>query len=190
MIVLDDGGASLLKACFGPRRNHPHGVRGTHPRLDKTGHMTEPSATTEIGPVDYAVIAFPGSRFNGEIAPALAELVETGTIRIIDVAFVQKDDNGDIFGFELDEFDEEIRTGFERARIAGETLLNDQDIIAAGEELGARLVRRGDRLGEPWAVKIASAVRNAHGELFDFGGSARHRPGRPRIRVSEQEPVA
>ena len=153
--------------------------------------MTEPSATTEIGPVDYAVIAFPGSRFNGEIAPALAELVETGTIRIIDVAFVQKDDNGDIFGFELDEFDEEIRTGFERAAIAGETLLNDQDIIAAGEELepgSSAAVIVWENL---WAVKIAAAVRSAHGELFDFGRIPHAIVQAAReYRVSEQEPVA
>jgi hypothetical protein len=42
----------------------------------------------EIGPVDYAIVAFPGNRFRGEVAPALADLVESGTIRIIDVTFV------------------------------------------------------------------------------------------------------
>jgi len=42
----------------------------------------------EIGPVDYAVIAFPGNKFRGEIAPAIADLVDAGTIRVIDVAFV------------------------------------------------------------------------------------------------------
>jgi hypothetical protein len=40
----------------------------------------------EIGPVDYLIVAFPGNEFRGEIAPALAELVEAGTIRIIDIA--------------------------------------------------------------------------------------------------------
>ena len=49
----------------------------------------------EIGPVDYAVIAFPGNQFKGEIAPALADLVEAGTIRLIDAAFVGKDENGE-----------------------------------------------------------------------------------------------
>ena len=55
----------------------------------------------EIGPVDYAVIAFPGNQFNGEIAPALADLVEAGTIRLIDVAFVSKDAGGEVTAFEL-----------------------------------------------------------------------------------------
>ena len=54
----------------------------------------------EIGPVDYAVIAFPGNQFRGEIAPALADLVEAGTIRLIDAAFVGKDENGEVFTVE------------------------------------------------------------------------------------------
>ena len=48
----------------------------------------------EIGPVDYAVIAFPGNQFKGEIVPALGDLVEAGTIRIIDAAFVSKERTG------------------------------------------------------------------------------------------------
>ena len=50
---------------------------------------------TEIGPVDYLIVGFPGNKFRGEIAPALADLVDAGTIRIIDIAFVGKDENGD-----------------------------------------------------------------------------------------------
>ena len=57
-----------------------------------------------IGPVEYAVFAFPGNRFTGEIAPALAELVDAGTIRIIDIAFVIKDAlvnaGGELWDFE------------------------------------------------------------------------------------------
>ena len=55
----------------------------------------------EIGPVDYLVVAFPGNQFKGEIAPALADLVEAGTIRIIDLAFVGKDAEGNTASFEL-----------------------------------------------------------------------------------------
>ena len=47
----------------------------------------------EIGPVDYMIVGFPGNEFRGEIAPAIADLVEAGTIRIIDLAFVGKNDS-------------------------------------------------------------------------------------------------
>ena len=57
----------------------------------------------EIGPVDYAIIVFPGNRFRGEIAPAIADLVDDGTIRIIDIAFVGKDADGTAVAMELTE---------------------------------------------------------------------------------------
>jgi hypothetical protein len=44
-----------------------------------------------IGPVEYMIVAFPGNQFKGEIVPALQELVDAGTIRVIDLAFVIKD---------------------------------------------------------------------------------------------------
>ena len=55
----------------------------------------------EIGPVEYMIVSFPGNRFTGEIAPALGKLVESNTIRIIDLAFVGKDTDGTVAAFEL-----------------------------------------------------------------------------------------
>jgi hypothetical protein len=63
----------------------------------------------EIGPVDYMIVAFPGNEFRGEIAPALADLVEAGTIRIIDLAFVGKDTDGEILAFEVSDLDPHVR---------------------------------------------------------------------------------
>ena len=47
-------------------------------------------------PVELAVLAFPGSKFNGEIVPALAELVDAGIVRILDLALVTKEDDGSV----------------------------------------------------------------------------------------------
>ena len=58
--------------------------------------MTE---AADIGPVEYLIVAFPGNEFRGEIAPALADLVEAGTIRIIDIAFAGKDADGEVAAF-------------------------------------------------------------------------------------------
>ena len=63
----------------------------------------------EIGPVDYAVIAFPGNQFNGEIVPALDDLVTAGTIRLIDAAFVGKDGNGQVFTLEVTELAPDVQ---------------------------------------------------------------------------------
>ena len=48
-----------------------------------------------LGPVSYTVVAFPGNRFNGNIAPEVEKLVSNGTVRILDLVFVAKDEAGD-----------------------------------------------------------------------------------------------
>ena len=50
-----------------------------------------------MGPVDYMIVAFPGNQFKGEILPALQELTDSDTIRIIDLAMVIKDENGNAY---------------------------------------------------------------------------------------------
>lgn len=124
---------------------------------------------TELGPVDYLIVAFPGNRFKGEIAPALAGLVESGTIRIIDIAFVSKDADGEIAALELMELDSEAKEGLDRLGIEVTGLFNDDDLKAAAEELdpdssAALLVWEN-----VWARETAQAMRDAGGVIFDFG---------------------
>ena len=47
-----------------------------------------------IGPVEYVIISFPENRFDGRIAPALDALAQSGTVRIIDIVFITKTDEG------------------------------------------------------------------------------------------------
>ncbi len=122
----------------------------------------------EIGPVDYMIVAFPGSKFRGEIAPALGKLVDSGTIRIIDVAFVSKSESGDILAAELTELDPDVQEGLEKLGIEVEGLFNEEDLEAAGEELepgssAALLVWEN-----VWAREAAQAIRDAGGVLLDF----------------------
>jgi Family of unknown function (DUF6325) len=122
----------------------------------------------EIGPVDYAVVAFPGNRFRGEIAPALADLVEAGTIRIIDIAFVGKGPDGDAVAFEITELDPDVREGLERAGVEVGGLVNEDDLMdtAAGLEpnSSAALIVWEN----VWARKVTQAMRDAGGELVAF----------------------
>ncbi|MFJ1566742.1 hypothetical protein [Streptomyces erythrochromogenes] len=59
----------------------------------------------DIGPVEYVVIAFPGHRFRGEVAPELKALVASGTVRILDLTFIKKDEDGSVSFVELDALD-------------------------------------------------------------------------------------
>ena len=126
------------------------------------------SSTTEIGPVDYLIVAFPGSEFRGEIGPAIAELVEAGTIRVIDIAFVTKDENGETAALELLERDADVRDGLGRLGVEPTGLFNEEDLAAAAEELdpgssAALLVWEN-----VWARSVAQAMRDAGGVIFDF----------------------
>jgi hypothetical protein len=127
--------------------------------------MTE---ADDIGPVEYLIVAFPGNEFRGEIAPALADLVEAGTIRIIDIAFVGKDQSGDVAAFELSDLDPEVRQGLENIGAESAGLFNEEDLMAAGEELEPNSSAALLVWENVWAKPVAAAIRDAGGELYDY----------------------
>jgi uncharacterized membrane protein len=122
----------------------------------------------EIGPVDYAVIAFPGNQFRGEIAPALADLVEAGTIRLIDAAFVGKDEAGQVFTLEITELAPDIQAGLASMNIDVQGLLSDEDMLAIGEQLELNSSAALLVWENLWATKVAQAMRDAGGILVAF----------------------
>ena len=122
----------------------------------------------ELGPVDYLIVAFPGNKFKGEIIPALADLVENGTIRIIDLAFVGKNAAGEIAAFELLELEPDVKKAFEDMGIEVSGLFNEDDLMSTGEKLepdtsAALLVWEN-----LWAKNVADGIRNAGGVVVDF----------------------
>jgi len=94
----------------------------------------------ELGPIDYIVVEWPaGTQPNGEGMPLLVDLVDRGLIRILDLAFVRKEDDGAIVGLELNELgDDPQLTVFEGASSG---MLGQEDYDEAGAGL--------DELGEP-----------------------------------------
>ena len=123
---------------------------------------------SEIGPVDYMIVAFPGNQFRGEVAPELARLVENKTIRVIDLAFVGKSADGNIVAFELTDLDPEVREGFEKAGVEVSGLFNEDDLMAAGEELEPNTSAALLVWENVWARDIAQKLRDAGGVLLDF----------------------
>jgi uncharacterized membrane protein len=122
----------------------------------------------EIGPVDYAIIAFPGNKFRGEIAPALADLVESNTIRLIDVAFVGKNADGDVIALERTELDPELQDSLDRLGIEVQGLLNEDDIADVAEALEPESSAALLVWENVWARTVTKAMRDAGGELVAF----------------------
>lgn len=122
----------------------------------------------EIGPVDYAIIAFPGNKFRGEVAPALADLVDAGTIRLIDVAFVGKDADGEVVAMELTELDPDVQESLDRLGIEVQGLLNEDDLKDAAEGLEPNSSAALLVWENVWARRVTQALRDAGGVLLAF----------------------
>ncbi len=122
----------------------------------------------EIGPVEYLIVAFPGNRFNGRIGPALADLVQAGTIRIIDIAFVGKDENGEVDGFEISDLDPEVQEALASLGADPSGLFNEEDLLAAGEELDPDMSAALLVWENVWAREVAQAMRDSGGVLLDY----------------------
>jgi Family of unknown function (DUF6325) len=122
----------------------------------------------EIGPVDYALIAFPGNQFKGEIVPALTDLVDAGTIRIIDAVFVSKDENGEVFTFELADLAPDMQEALDALQIEVQGLFSDEELQAAGENLELNSSAALLVWENVWARNVAQAVRDAGGALLAF----------------------
>ena len=122
----------------------------------------------EIGPVDYAIVAFPGNKFRGEIAPALADLIEDGTIRVIDVTFVGKNEAGDAVAMELTELDPDVQEALEKLGVVVGGLFNEDDLMTAAEDLEPNSSAMLIVWENVWARKVAQAMRDAGGELVAF----------------------
>jgi uncharacterized membrane protein len=122
----------------------------------------------EIGPVDYALIAFPGNQFRGEIGPALADLVEAGTIRIIDATFVIKDEDGNSVSMELTELAADVQEALAKLDIEVGGLFNEDDLMDAADALPPNSSAALLVWENVWARKVAQAMRDAGGELVDF----------------------
>jgi hypothetical protein len=122
----------------------------------------------EIGPVDYLIVGFPGNQFTGEIAPALADLVEAGTIRIIDVAFVGKDEAGQTVALELTELAPDVQAAFDKLGVEVSGLFNEGDLQDAAEALEPNSSAALLVWENVWARRVAQAMRDAGGVMLAF----------------------
>jgi hypothetical protein len=118
-----------------------------------------------LGPVEYIIVGFPGNKFTGEIAPELIALVESGTVRVLDLIFIGKDADGSIVSFEIDELDS--LAGF--SGLDGEVggLISPEDIEYAAAALEPNSSAALLIWEDVWAAPFAEAVRNSNGVLLE-----------------------
>ena len=122
-----------------------------------------------FGPVEYAVIAFPGNRFNGDVVPALSELVEREIVHILDLVFVHKDEDGRLTVGEIEGLDAELGAVFADLEGDVDALLNEDDLADVAALLSDNSSAAVIIWENLWAARFAAAVRDSGGWLVDSG---------------------
>ncbi|WP_454048467.1 DUF6325 family protein [Cellulomonas sp. Marseille-Q8402] len=123
----------------------------------------------EMGPVDYIVIEFPENRLDGTAFPLLLDLVERGVVRVLDLAFVAKAEDGTVAGLELRDLD---ATGdFDLTVLEGASsgLLGDDDLAEAAGALAPGTAAGVLVYENTWAAPFATALRRGGGQLVASG---------------------
>jgi hypothetical protein len=123
----------------------------------------------ELGPVDIVVIGYPaGSPMTGEAAPLLLDLVDRGIIRVLDVLFVEKNEDGTFSGFEAKDLDAESVGDLTVFEGASSGLLGEEDAATAAEAIEPGTAAVVIVYENSWAAPFVAAVRRNGGEALAF----------------------
>lgn len=119
-----------------------------------------------VGPIEMLIIKFPGNEFSGDLVPALTELVENGTVQVVDLMLIKKDDAGNISLIEITDLTPEVSGPLAPLLTDVTQMLSDEDAY----ELGAMLENNSSAgvllFENVWATRFARAVRDAKGEVL------------------------
>jgi uncharacterized membrane protein len=119
-----------------------------------------------IGPIEFVAVKFPGNRFSGEIISALNALVDSGTIRIVDLLFATKNEAGEMHVLELADLDSESLAALDPLVEDVLGLFSEEDVhrlattLDNGSSAGFMLFEN------VWATRFSEAVANARGEVI------------------------
>jgi hypothetical protein len=136
--------------------------------------MTEQTGMTDedlvdVGPIDYLALEFPEARVNGEGLAALLDLVDKGTVRILDLRAVKREVDGTFTEMEIADFDSDGTLDLAVFRGISSGLLDDDDLSQA-----ASLIEPGKVVAllvweNTWAAPFVSAMRRVGADVIASG---------------------
>jgi uncharacterized membrane protein len=119
-----------------------------------------------LGPIDFVLLEFPDQEPTGEVAGALMDLVEAGTIRLYDVLAVRKTAEGDVSGFEVADLDGDGEIDFAAFAGARSGLLGDDDIAEAASAMEPGTIAVLIVYENAWAAPFVSAAMRNGGQMI------------------------
>jgi hypothetical protein len=123
----------------------------------------------ELGPIDYVVLEWQGQQPNaGEVQPLLMDLVDRGIIRILDIAFVAKDQDGSVSAIDIGDL-KQVAAAFAEFEGASSGLLGFEDLQEAAAALDPGTSAAVLVWENRWAAPVAAALRRSGGQLVASG---------------------
>jgi uncharacterized membrane protein len=119
----------------------------------------------KIGPVEYAILAFPNTKIGPTMLPPLRDLVQRKLVRIIDLIVVQKDAAGNVRSFELGQLPPDEASVFHGLEAEVLDLFNEEDIAMAAQDLEPNTTAAMIVWENTWAAEFMAAVRSAGGQV-------------------------
>ena len=121
------------------------------------------------GPIDYIVVGFVGNNFKGEILGELAEATKNGTIAVLDLAVITKDEQENVTKVEISAFGDETKTALQQLGDLSGGLISDEDVDEIGEVLDPNTSAGLLVIEHLWAKGLKQAIINANGVLLAEG---------------------
>ena len=118
-------------------------------------------------PLEYALIAFEDAKFSGKIAPELLALAERGIVRIVDIVFIQKDENGETRTIELNDLDPEAYEMFVPVGEHVSSLFTNDDLEIAASRLPVNSAAMLILWENLWTANLRQAIADAGGQLVE-----------------------
>jgi Family of unknown function (DUF6325) len=148
-----------------------HAARGDHGLvvdMREEGTVSE-AELDELGPIDYVVLEWPGAfPDTSEVQPLLLDLVDRGIIRILDIGFVAKDENGEVTGLDVGDL-KQVAAAFAEFEGASSGLLGFDDLEEAAAALEPGTSAAVLVWENRWAGPVAAALRRSGGQLAASG---------------------
>jgi hypothetical protein len=138
------------------------------PARDREEQAVSEVELDEMGPIDYVILEWPTEPSGDEVVPLLLDLVQRGIIRILDIAFVSKDEDGALTAIEIGDLGPAAEA-FGAFEGASSGLVDEEDLQDAASALAPGASAAVLVWENRWAAPVAIALRRSGGQLIASG---------------------